>query len=190
MARRISTRTIVALACATLVTLSLAQVASAEPPPSSGAVTRFTDVFAVAYFDEADGLVALGGPPPEEGCIGEGFDDPAEIMEVLTGSGVLMGHIIQVDLPVFVYDLTLGFPCEILAAGGTVEPLFVGTIRTVWNDNDFIVTGTRANSFGGSSTGWVTDADGNACRFSAHVRLLISPDGEFRVLTEDITIAC
>jgi hypothetical protein len=162
----------------------------AAPPDISGVVTRYTDVFAVAYVDETDGLIALGGPPPEEGCFGEGFDDPAQFMEVQTSAGPIVVVAHQAQLDVSVYDLTLGHPCEIIEAGGTPIPLYTGSMRTVANDNDLEASLTRTNSFGASSSGWVEDADGNHCRFSAHVRLQITRDEEFRVLTEGITIAC
>ena len=173
-----------------LLALVTAQMALAAPPDTSGVVTRYTDVFATGYVDEKDGLIALGGPAPEEGCFGEGFDDPAQFMDVQTPAGpiVVVGH--QAEIDVFVYDLSLGDPCEIIAAGGTPIPLYTGTMRTVLNDNDLEVSLTRTNSFGAHSTGWVEDADGNRCRFSAHVRLQITRDEEFRVLTEGITIAC
>jgi hypothetical protein len=173
-----------------LLVLLTAQIAVAAPPDTSGVVTRYTDVLAISYIDEKDGLIALGGPPPEEGCFGEGFDDPAQFMEVQTPAGPIVAVAHQAQLDVFVYDLTLGHPCEIIEAGGTPIPLYTGTMRTVANDNDLEVSLTRTNSFGARSTGWVEDADGNRCQFSAHVRLQITRDEEFRVLTEGITIAC
>jgi hypothetical protein len=180
----------VSFAAGTLAALLIAQVAIAGPPASSGAVERFIDVAGAAYFDEADGLIALGGPPPEEGCFGLGFDDPADFMLVQTAAGPIKVLVKQGATPVFVYDLTLGHPCEIIEGGGTPVPLFVGTMSTIANDNDRDVSLTRVNSFGASSTGWVSDADGNACRFSAHVRLLITRNDEFKVVTEGITISC
>ena len=178
------------LTAAILLVLLTAQIAVAAPPDTSGVVTRFTDVIAFSYIDETDGLIALGGPPPEEGCFGEGFDDTAEFMEVQTPAGPIVAVAHQAELDVFVYDLTLGHPCDILEAGGTPIPLYTGTMRTVANDNDLEVSLTRTNSFGARSTGWVEDAEGNRCRFSAHVRLQITRDEQFRVLTEGIHIAC
>lgn len=183
-------RTVGSLAAGALAALLMAQVAIAGPPASSGPVERFVDIFAASFIDEADGLVALGGPPPEEGCFGLGFDDPASVMLVHTAAGPIKALIRQGETDVFVYDLTLGHPCEIIEAGGTPVPLYVGTMSTVLTDNDVEVSLTRANSFGGSSRGWVFDADGNRCHFSAHVRLQITRDDEFRVLTEGITISC
>ena len=177
-------------AAGALAALLMAQVAIAGPPASSGPVERFVDFFGAGYVDEADGLVALGGPPPEEGCLGLGFDDPADIMLVHTAAGPIKALARQGDTPVFVYDLTLGHPCEIIEAGGTPVPLYVGSMSTIATDNDVEASLTRANSFGSSSRGWVFDADGNRCHLSAHVRLQIARDGEFRVLNEGITIAC
>jgi hypothetical protein len=173
-----------------LATLLLAQVAIAQPPDSSGPVSRYTDVFATAYFDANDGLLALGGPPPEEGCFGLGFDDPAQFMEVQTPAGPIVAVVHQATLPVFVYDITAGDPCEIVFGGGTPVPLYEGTIRTSWTDNDVDASLTRTKSFGGSSTGWVFDGEGNRCHFAAHVRLMITRQDEFRLASEGITITC
>ena len=180
----------VSMVAALLATLLLAQVAAAQPPASSGPVSRYTDVFAASYIDANDGLAALGGPPPEEGCFDLGFDDPAQFMEVQTAAGPIIAVVHQADLPVFVYDITAGHPCEIIFGGGTPVPLYQGSMRTVWTDNDREVTLTRTNSFGGSSTGWVFDAAGNRCHFAAHVRYMITRQNEFRVQSEGITITC
>ena len=181
-----------AIVAAIATTMLLAQIAAAAPPTSSGAVSRSTGPFAVAYFDSADGLLALGGPAPEEGCMGAGFDDPALFTEVQTGAGPVVVLVHQAELPLAVYDSTLGHPCDILAGGGTPTPLYVGTVRTVGTDNDvgLVPSLTRTNSFGTSSTGWVEDADGNRCHFSGHVRLQITRQGDFKVASEGITVAC
>lgn len=190
MSRRFRSRLTGSLLAGVLAGLTMAPLALAAPPDSSGAVSRYSDVFAVAYLDEKDGLWALGGPPPEEGCFGLGFDDPADIAEVQTPAGPLKVWVRQGETPVHVYDATPGHPCEVIEAGGSPVPLYVGYMSTIGNDNDLFVTFSRTNSFGFSSTGWVWDGEGNACRFSAHVRLLITRDDEFRVASEGITIAC
>lgn len=177
-------------AVAMVATLLVAQSALAEPPDSSGPVSRSTDRFGVSYFDESEGLLALGGPPPEDGCFGIGFDHTADITIVETASGAVKVLAHQANLPVHVYDIALGDPCEIVFGGLTPEPLFVGTISSVGNDNDLDPGLTRTNSFGSSSTGWVQDAEGNTCRFSGHVRLQINRDGEFSVVSEGVTITC
>ena len=176
---------------ALLSTLLLVPMALAAPPAESGAVTRLVEpAFFASYFDEDTGLLALAGPNPEQGCFGEGFDDhSAEITLVQTGAGPIKAHFVHV-MPVYVYDMTLEEVCSTIMAGGSVEALYTGSIRTVGNDNDLEVSLTRTNSFGGSSHGTVWDGDGNRCRFSAHVRLQITLDMEFRVLTEGMTIAC
>lgn len=183
-------RSIVPVLAGVVATLLIAQVAIAGPPDTSGRVVRFTDVFAIVYVDEAEGLIALGGPPPEEGCLDMGFDDLADIMLVETAAGPIKVLFKQTELPIFVYDFTLGHPCDILAEGGTPVPLYVGTISTVGTDNDIEASLTRTNSFGFVSRGWVVDGAANRCRFSAHVRLQITRDGDFRVLKEAINIAC
>jgi hypothetical protein len=79
--------------------------AGADPPADPpGPVSRFTDVFASAYMDPADGLVALGGPPPEQGCFGQGFDDPADFQIVELPSGPIKILIRDVDQPMWLYE--------------------------------------------------------------------------------------
>lgn len=175
---------------ALLASLLIAQVALAGPPDSSGPVSRFTDRFGVSYFDEGQGLLALGGPPPEDGCFGAGFDHTADITMVETASGAVKVLTHQANLPVYVYDIALGDPCEIVFGGMTPEPVYVGTISSVGNDNDQDPGLTRTNSFGSSSIGWVQDGEGNTCRFLGHVRLQVNRDGAFRVVSEGLTITC
>lgn len=178
------------LLAALLTTLLATQIAVADAPDSSGVASHFYDIAAFAYNDEADGLTALGGPPPEEGCFGEGFDDLALFLVVEEPSGALKVHIRQGPTPVSVYDLTLDQICETIIGGGAVQPLYVGWMSTVLNDNDAEVSLTRTNSFGGSSHGMVWDGVGNQCAFSAHDRLQVTRDEEFRVLSSEINISC
>ena len=167
--------------------------AGAVPPQDPpGPVSRFTEPFAVAFFDPADGLVALGGPPPELGCFGLGFEDNLadfQIVELPSGPVKLLIH--DVDMPIFLYAASsIDEICDAVFAGAIPEPLATGTVRVVVNDNDLDVSGTRTNSFGNSATGTLRRADGTRCHFSAVFRALITRDGEFRLLKEDINSNC
>jgi hypothetical protein len=167
--------------------------AGAVPPQDPpGPVSRFTEPFAAAFFDAADGLVALGGPPPELGCFGLGFEDNLadfQIVELPSGPLKLLIH--DVDMPMLLYAASsFDEICEAVFAGAIPEPLATGTVRVIVNDNDLDVSGTRTNSFGYTASGTLRRADGTACHFSAMVRALITRDGEFRLLNEDINSNC
>jgi hypothetical protein len=159
----------------------------ANPPDESGVVERF-DV-GIFYFFEGDGFVALGGPPPEEGCIGEGFDDLLTVQAVDHGDGV-QNFLTRGDQDLWVYAASsVDQVCETLAGGGTPELLASGTVRLVALDNDIDVSGTRTNSFGGSVSGRLETPDGGSCRFRGTERYTIQ-DGEFRVLVSEAVLTC
>jgi hypothetical protein len=167
--------------------------AGADPPEDPpGPVSRFTEPFAAAYVDPADELVALGGPPPELGCFGLGFEDNlADFQIVELPSGPLKILIRDVDMPIFLYAASsIEEICDAVFGGVIPEPLATGTVRVVVNDNDVFASRTRTNSFGSTSTGILQQADGTACNFSAMFRALITKEGEFRLLNEDINSNC
>jgi hypothetical protein len=178
------------LLAALLITLLATQVAVAAAPGSSGVVSRFWDAGGFSYYDAADGLTALGGPPPEEGCFGEGFDDPAFVTLVEMPSGALKVTIRQGPTPIFVYEGTVDDICGTILGGGAVEPLYVGSVSSVLTDNDGQASLTRVNAFGSASHGTVWDAAGNPCAFSAHVRMQVTLDGVELVRSQDINISC
>jgi hypothetical protein len=186
-------RRLAILALAVGLCLIGATPAGADPPADPpGPVSRFTEPFAVAYVDPADGLVALGGPPPELGCFGLGFEDNlADFMIVELPSGPVKILIRDVDMPIFLYAASsIDEICEAVFSGVIPEPLATGTVRVVLNDNDIDVTLTRTNAFGHTATGTLQRADGTACHFSAMFRALITKEDEFRLLKEDINSNC
>ena len=167
--------------------------AGADPPEDPpGPVSRFTESFAVAYEDSADGLVALGGPPPELGCFGLGFEDNLadfQIVELPSGPVKILIH--DVDMPIFLYAASsIDEICDSVFGGVIPEPIATGTVRVVLNDNDVDVSLTRTNAFGHTATGTLQRADGTTCHFSAMFRALITKEGEFRLLNEDINSNC
>jgi hypothetical protein len=175
-----------------LLLAGAAPTGAAPPEDPPGPVSRFTEPFAVAFFDPADGLVALGGPPPELGCFGLGFEDNlAEFQIVELPSGPVKVLIRDDDMPIFLYAASsIDEICEAVFGGVIPEPIATGTVRVVLNDNDLDVSLTRTNAFGYTATGTLERADGTACAFSATFRALITKQGEFRVLVEDIHSNC
>lgn len=186
-------RIAVSLLAAMLTTLMATQVASADPPDSSGVVSHFyewDDGF--AYYDEADGLLALiGSPPPEQACVGEGFDeDPLVGVLVQMPSGATKLNIRQGATPVHVYyDVTIPEFCQTVLGGGAVEPLYAGWMSTVYNEYNVDAGQARA-ALGTSSHGMVWDSDGSRCVINAHDLAQITPDGDFTILVSDINIVC
>jgi hypothetical protein len=182
-----------------LITLALglllagaAQASAAPPDDPPGPVSRFTEPFAVALDDPADQLVALGGPPPELGCFGLGFEDNlAEFQIVELPGGPVKALVRDDEMPIFLYAASsIDEICEAVGGGVIPEPIASGTVRVVSNDNDVDVSLTRTNSFGFTAKGTLERADGTACAFSATFRALITQEDEFRVVVSDIRSNC
>jgi hypothetical protein len=175
-----------------LLLAGAAPTGAAPPEDPPGPVSRFTEPFAVALFDPADGLVALGGPPPELGCFGLGFEDNlAEFQIVELPSGPVKVLVRDDDMPIFLYAASsFDEICEAVRGGAIPEPIATGTVRVVLNDNDVDVSLTRTNAFGYTATGTLERADGTTCAFSATSRALITKQDEFRVLVENIRSNC
>jgi hypothetical protein len=192
--KRAQTRTAatVAVTLALLMVTALPSAAGWDNGPDDppGPVVRYEDVVAVAFVDEADGLVALGGPPPEQGCFGEGFDDIGDVQEIDLGDVVMLVQR-DGDQPMQVYEGEgIGDVCERIVAGETVEPIATGTVRAMTTDNDADVSLTRANSFGSTAIGTLTTPEGQTCSFRGTFRAIIDPNDEFRGPEEDISLRC
>jgi hypothetical protein len=178
------------------VGLSLAGAAApagaAPPEDPPGPVIRFTEPFAVALEDPADQLVALGGPPPEQGCFGLGFENNlAEFQIVELPSGPVKALVRDDDMPMFLYAAaSTDELCQAVVGGAIPEPIATGTVRVVLTDNDVDVSLTRTNAFGFTAKGTLERADGTACGFSATFRALVTQEDEFRVLVSDIRSNC
>jgi hypothetical protein len=175
------------------ICLAAAIPAAAAPPQDPpGPVIRFTEPFAVAFEDPADELVALGGPPPELGCLGLGFEDNLgefQIVELPSGPVKLLGR--DDDMPIFLYAASsIDELCEAVESGTIPEPIATGTVRVVGNDNDLDASLTRTNAFGFTATGTLERADGTTCRFAATFHAHITQEDEFQVLVEDIHTNC
>ncbi len=157
-------------------------------PDEAGVVERANYPFGVAFFDEEAGLIALGGPPPELGCIGEGFED-ADFQFVSTPAGPVK-LLIHDTQTFYIYESTdLGEICDAALSGEPIEPLAVGEAKVRFNDNfDNYEPGSRANPFGGNANGTVYDANGDAWSFHGNVKLKLDRDGNFQLMTESIKL--
>ena len=162
------------------------------PPGSSGAVERQEVVFAFAYPDAEAGLVALGGPPPEEGCFGQGFDDLGTNQVVTTGSGA--GLVLGKDgaQPMHVSAATsIEDVCGRLAAGEPVELLASGVVRIVATDTYREVSGTQTTTFQNTAVGRLQTPDGESCAFraKAHGQIDLDED-QCLALRVDVALRC
>lgn len=172
-------------------TASAAEGIDQAPPDPPGAVERQQSVFAFAYPDAEAGLVALGGPPAEQGCFGQGFDDLGTDQFVTTGSGAVVALGKDSDQPMFVYAGTsIEDVCGRVVAGEPVELLASGTVRLVATDNDFRLAGGRTNSFQNTAIGQLQSPDGQTCRFKAAFHGQVDRAGDFRELRLDVSLRC
>ena len=160
----------------------------ATPPDESGRVVRIELPFGVAYEDAADGLVALGGPPAELGCLGEGFEDVPH-QGVVMPNGVVNLLVKDVDQAFYIYEASsINEVCESVYAGNIPEPILTGSARVVATDNDAFGAGRNTNSWGSSTNGTVYDAEGNPWHFNASIRLQFSEKRGFRIVHESINL--
>lgn len=173
--------------------VGLAGPAAAGAPPDdpAGPVTRYEADLSRAYVDVDDGLVALGGPPPEDGCFGIGFDGDGQWQEIELPNGVVVTMAKDDDQAMYLYEgASIGDVCDQVSAGETPELLASGTVRVRLNDNDSFVSGTRANVWGDFAVGQLVTPDGQTCQFAGRSRYRVTPNGDFKVLREDITLTC
>lgn len=157
-------------------------------PGEAGVVERGQYPFGLAFFDTEAGLIALGGPPPEQGCLGEGFED-ADFQFVNTPAGPVK-VLIHDTQTFYIYQATdLGEICEAVLNGGGIDPLAVGDATVRFNDNfDNYEPGSRANPFGGNANGTVYDANGDAWSFHGNVKLKLDRNGNFDLITETVKL--
>jgi len=157
-------------------------------PDEAGVVFRANFPFGLAFVDPEAGLVALGGPPPELGCLGLGFDD-ADFQFVLTPAGPVKVLVHDVE-QFFIYEASsIGEVCEAALTTG-IAPIAVGYANVFFNDNfNNYEPGSRSNPLGGNANGTVYDADGNAWQFHGNVKLRIDRNGNFEIITETVKLS-
>jgi hypothetical protein len=155
-------------------------------------VSRFIAPFALAYIDPADNLVALGGPPPEQGCLDEGFEDhTADFQEVQLPSGPVVALVRDIDQPMRLYQASsVDEICAAVAAGEDPQPIATGTAHVVATTNDAFGSGRRTATLGDKATGTLLDSGGNPCHFTGIFREQISPAGQSRIIRHDIHTTC
>ena len=178
------------LGAAAMLIAAIAAPAAADHggPDDSGVVHRGHYPFGMAFIDSEAGLVALGGPPPELGCIGEGFEE-ADFTEVVTPAGAV--KILIHDTETFwIYQAgSIDEVCEAVFTTG-INPIAVAeNSKVVYTDNfDNYEPGSRSNRFGGNANGTAYDADGNAWSFHGNQKLLLDKDGDFTLLSETVKL--
>lgn len=162
------TKSLLAVLLAVLMGAFSIAPASAQPPDESGAVTRFIAEVGLVFGD--DGVVALGGPSFEEGCLGEGFL-PVLVSRVERGNGTIFEHYTSeaTQLQLFEGDdpfAIIGAACGALFDGDPTtdppEPIAVGTAS--YNFRATITDGVA--EIHDSLNGQVTFTNGR----TAHVR--------------------
>ncbi len=156
-------------------------------PEFAGSVFRGNFPFGIAFEDAEAGLVALGGPPPEQGCLGEGFEEADfQVVETPAGPVKLVVHDVETF---FIYAASsIGEVCEAALTTG-IDPIAVGEANVRFNDNFAnYEPGSRGNPFGGNANGTVYDSDGNAWSFHGNQKFFLDSNGNFQVLAETIKL--
>lgn len=192
LARTLAPRFGVLLLAAGVLALGAVPAGAQPTTDKQGPVSRFTAPFALAYIDPADNLVALGGPPPEQGCFGEGFEDhEADFQEVQLPSGPVVALVRDIDQPMYLYQASsVEEICTAVEEGEHPQPIATGTAHVVATTNDAFGSGRRTTILGDKATGTLLDSGGKPCHFTGIFREQISPAGESRIIKHDIHSTC
>jgi hypothetical protein len=172
-----------------------AEFGTAPSSPGHSGIFRFQDTYIDAIGDGKAGLIAVIGIVSSIQAFCDGLEDfnladvqlkPHELGEVSSRINMKDATIQVLALPaVSQGDFCLDF------AGQPV--LYRGTGSVQRTDNNFTPTGTnggRADSFGLSTTGRLTDlVHGGTVQFSGSYRLLITPDDQFQELVSRVVIS-
>jgi hypothetical protein len=160
----------------------------AAPPANSGPVVRFEDGGNGYFMNAEQTRSAFTGAPAELACYGIQLST-ISYQFVETASGAVIAQFSGRDRPIWLYEGSLDVVCAAVFAGGTPASFAEGTVREVYTDNDYFVSGTRVNSFGATVTGVVTDLDGVSWGFVSSGRLQWTLDGEFRIVSDDFRLS-
>jgi len=192
MRRRVR-QSLIALAVLAMLLTAAVAPASAAPPQREE-----IDVFTITL-DVEHGLVVFWNITRDNFCAWEssGFEGPPPVESLMraqfveTGKGavvVLARGTSVLELWTLDEGADLSGPCQ--DTDEQAGPWAVGSARSILNDNDLDVSGSRTNSFGQRIVGTVSEtANGSVWRFSWTVRLSIDRDGEFRLVAENFTLA-
>jgi hypothetical protein len=177
----------------TMILLTLLLVLGVMSPAAGQPQTvEESDFLAVAFFDH--GVVVFANIDRATWCAWaqsgfgeEAFPDrPLPVRYHEVGQGALVQHI-RADVAVEVWAPAGGsFEIEHLCGAGATY-VASGHGSLVWNDNDWDVTLTRNNSYGGGLSATVLDDDGRAWQVRFSVRFHIDRDGEFHLRSRHTT---
>ena len=157
---------------------------AAAAPGSGTVVVRFQDQVGFFIVDDATGLMSFHGTSLTfaQICSGGGVTfENLDIQLLLSPAGPLHALFTSSSHPVVIYpSTTLPDPhhiglgdCPILAG---LVPVASGTARLVRTDNDLLGSGSRANAFGWTSSGTLTETGiGRALKYSETVRAVMVP---------------
>jgi uncharacterized protein YaiE (UPF0345 family) len=179
---------ILGAAAALLAAIAAPAAADHGGPDDSGVVHRGHYPFGMAFQDSEAGLVALGGPPPELGCIGEGFEN-AEIMEVATPAGAIKVLIRDTET-FYIYEAgSIDEVCEAALSTG-IDPIAVAMDSKVVFTDNFVnyEPGHIGNPFGGNANGTAYDEDGNAWNFHGNQKFMLDKDGNFTLISDTVKL--
>jgi len=147
----------------------------ASDPAFSATVNRATEPFGFA-FDDGRQILFIGltvQALTSIFCTGTDFDiDEISGFHLLRPDGSLKEHftgdetVVVVDGPAF---------DQFFCADPSAVPTFTGTARVVLNDNDFFVTGNRANASMLHVTGTVTNQSGQPFHLVALSQQVLAP---------------
>jgi hypothetical protein len=160
-------------------------------PDEAGVVERFSLPFGLSFEDADAGLVALGGPPPEQGCVGQGFEDNVgDFQAVQTAAGPVI-LVVQAEIPFYVYEGTSVFEVCAAVLDDGLQPIAAGENIAVRLTDNFwnYEPGSRSNPFGANANGTVYDAEGDAWSFHASQKFKLDRDGNFTVRTESVRLS-
>jgi hypothetical protein len=165
--------------------------------PGNSGIVRFEDAFAALLFDFDAGLLAIVGLNTTVADFCEGAEDPFDLASFQIKPhqlGEVNSLITAKSISIQVLAIPADFAGEDFCEDFADQPvLYSGTGSLRRTDNNFTETGTeggRADSFGFATQGTLQDlVNGGQVQFSGILRLLITPDDEFREIVSDVTIS-
>jgi hypothetical protein len=178
----------------TTILLTLLVVLGAVSPAAAAGQPQTieeSDFLAVGFFDH--GLVVFANIDRATWCawaqrgFGEAAfpEQPLLVRYTEVGQGALVRHI-RADVAEVWAPSSGSFDIEDLC-GADATHVASGHGSLVWNDNDWDVTLTRTNSYGGGLSATVLDDDGHAWQVRFSVRFQVDRDGEFGLRSRHTT---
>ncbi len=168
-------RTIVVLAALAWLLVGTAIPVQAEPPDSSGIVTRGDGALLYWAFDAEVGASVFLGADPLELCVGVIELDVIDLQEIdVPDDRNRFLEMLRGEVTTSVWPFVITGPAE-CPKFFTTEPLATGVSDVVWTDNDARIFANpdnrNHNAFGFAARGTLIGPDGEELRFSAHERI-------------------